>query len=70
LRTITITCDIFKVICSSITEFLQEVYEKEGKTLCDIEQTRFDSKMADYVEHMAIANAMMTDAIGKKEKLF
>jgi hypothetical protein len=46
------------------------VHEVNGKMLCDRSQKGFVSGRAGCVEHSAISNAIISDAIKKKKNLF
>jgi hypothetical protein len=69
-RPITVTSVIYRAIFCRIAQALHEAHELQGISMFDIEQKGFDPGRAGCVEHTAVANAIINDAVEKKEQLY
>jgi hypothetical protein len=69
-RPITITSVLYRVIFCRLAEALHTVHEEEGINLCDKEQKRFVPRRAGCVEHAAVVNALINDAVQKKVPIY
>jgi hypothetical protein len=68
-RSVTVTSVIHRAIFCRIAQALNEVHENEGISMLDIEQKGFIPGRAECVEHTAVANAIINDAVEKKKQL-
>jgi hypothetical protein len=66
-RPITVTSVIYRVIFCRIAQSLHEAHELQGISMFDIEQKGFVPGRAGCVEHIAVANAIINDAVEKKQ---
>jgi hypothetical protein len=69
-RPITITSVLYRVIFCRLAEDLHMVHEEEGVNLCDREQKRFAPRRAGCVEHAAVVNTLINDAVQKKLHIY
>jgi hypothetical protein len=65
-RLITVTSVIYRIIFCRIAQSLHEAHESQGISMFDIEQKGFVPGRAGCVEHAAMANAIINDAVEKK----
>jgi hypothetical protein len=68
-RPITITSVLYRVIFCRLAEGLHTVHE-EGINLCNKEQKGFVPRRAGCVEHVAVVNALINDAVQKREPIY
>jgi hypothetical protein len=68
-RLITVTSIIYRTIFCRIAQALDEAHELQWISMFDIEQKGFVPERAGCVEQIAIANAIINDAVEKKEQL-
>jgi hypothetical protein len=69
-RPITITSILYRIIFCRIADALHVVHEENGINICDKEQKGFISKRAGYVEHAAVTNALIIDAVKRKDPIY
>jgi hypothetical protein len=69
-RPITITNIIYRIIFCRIAQSIHKIHEKKNISLCDPDQKGVVPKRAGCVEHTAIANALINDAIQKKKPIY
>jgi hypothetical protein len=69
-RPITVTSVLYRIIFCRIAQSLHEAHELQGISMCDIEQKGFVPGRAGFVEHIAVANAIINDAVEKKKQLY
>jgi hypothetical protein len=66
-RPITVTSVIYRAIFCRIAQALHEAHEVQGISMFDIEQKGFDPGRAGCVEHAAVANAIINNAVERKK---
>jgi hypothetical protein len=66
-RPITITSVLYPIIFCRITDALHTIHEENGINICDKEQKGFIKKRAGCIEHTAVINALIIDAVSKKD---
>jgi hypothetical protein len=69
-RPITVASVIYRAIFCRIAQALHEAHEVQGISMFDIEQKGFVPGRASCVEHAALANAIINDAVEKKKQLY
>jgi hypothetical protein len=69
-RPITITSILYRIVFCRIADALHTVHEENGVNVCDKEQKGFIPKRAGCVEHTAVTNAIIMDAVARKTPLY
>jgi hypothetical protein len=69
-RPITVTSVIYRAIFCRISRSLHKAHELQGISMFDIEQKGFVPGRAGCVEHTAVANTIIKDAVEKKKQLY
>jgi hypothetical protein len=65
-----VTSVVCRAIFCRIAQALHEAHEVQGISMFDIEQKGFVPGRTGCVEHIAVANAIINDAVEKKKQLF
>jgi hypothetical protein len=69
-RPITVTSVLYRIIFCRIAQSLHEAHELQRISMFDIEQKGFEPGRTGCVEHAAVANAIINDAVEKKKQLY
>jgi hypothetical protein len=69
-RPITVTSVIYRAIFCRTAQSLHKAHELQGINMFDIEQEGFIPGRAGCVEHTAVANAIINDAVERKKQLY
>jgi hypothetical protein len=69
-RPITINSVLYRVIFCRLVEGLHTVHEEGEINLCDKEQKGFVSRRAACVEHEAVVNALINEAVQKRTPIY